>query len=325
MISIAIDPPNLSLDTDKLVDWLELCALFDEFGVVRMDELISSLRQLAEEDGSDFGEDDRLQEELVARIEEEIEYRSGQLPGVYPFELGAGAEELSLVANWMDIRYAFYLICLITSHVTKSPILARPPAGDLLTELRNRIFQIMATLAMAGIANGSAISVGWPRVLGEPLVDVLTRAEQAGAGFTVRRPPGPFVPPKEKDGGIDVIAWSGDLRPPPTHFYFAQAASGNNWPGKPVSGHAAVFKTNYMQDMAAANVNHFTLIPFRVADQNEWFNESILHSAILDRLRVPLKAWEGLQRAHAGGLVDDADSVALLSDWLRPYTTAAVA
>lgn len=323
-MSPAIDPPNLDLGVDELVDWLELCAVFNEYGVSRMDELIACLRQLEEEAGSDFGDDDRLKEDLIAKIEVEINYRQAQLPDVYPFILEDGAEGLSLIEAWQDAPYSFYIVCLITSHISGS-ILARPPTGNLLIQLRNRIFQIIATLAMAGVAQGSAISVGWPRVRGEPLREVLERAAAAGGAFTVRNPPGPYIPPQEKDGGIDVIAWSGDLRPPPTHFYFAQAASGKNWPGKPVSGHAVAFKNNYIQDLMCNNINHFTLIPFRVPDENDWFNQSAIHAAILDRLRLPMNAWQGLLRSRGGALVDEAQNIPAILAWLTDYRAAVAA
>jgi hypothetical protein len=38
-----VDPPTLALEVDDLVDWLELTALFDEFGVARLDSLLGSL------------------------------------------------------------------------------------------------------------------------------------------------------------------------------------------------------------------------------------------------------------------------------------------
>jgi hypothetical protein len=170
MTTKAIDPPNLQLNTAQLVDWLELSALFSEYGVVRMDALVGALKQLAEEQEEDIAEADKLVEKFIEDIENEFELRVDHLKGTYPFKLDSDAEEMQLVPDWEDQKYSFYLVCLVTSHVTASPILKTPPEGSLLIRLRNEIFQILATLAMAGFARGPAITVGWPRKSGETVL-----------------------------------------------------------------------------------------------------------------------------------------------------------
>ncbi|EIM30745.1 hypothetical protein [Microvirga lotononidis] len=187
-----IDPPTLVLGDDDLVDWMELTALFDTFGVARVDALLGSLITLEETAEDDIGERDKRREQLVERLENEINLRQRNLGETYPFDLSASGDELLLDGNWRDPKYAFYLICLITTHVTGSAILRTPPGGELLTRLRNRVFQIVATLGLAGLATGPAFSVGWPRQTGETIVELLTRAAAAGGGFSVRTPPGPY-------------------------------------------------------------------------------------------------------------------------------------
>ncbi|MBF9152796.1 hypothetical protein [Novosphingobium jiangmenense] len=203
-----IEPPTLKLGADDLVDWLEFTAIFNEFGVARLDALLGALLELEETPEDDIGERDRQREQCVEALENEIELRTKSLGSTYPFKLADGAEELTLVENWKDEQYSYYLVCLITTHVTGSPILRTPPADRLLTTLRNDIFQIIATLGMAGHAAGPAFSVGWPRRNGEKIVELLVRAANAGGGFMVRNPPSKYVSPHEKDGGIDVIAWT---------------------------------------------------------------------------------------------------------------------
>jgi hypothetical protein len=320
-----VDPPNLDLAIDGLVDWLELSALFNEFGIARVDSMIGSLTQLVEEAEDDIGEKDKLTEQLIEGVENEILTRMEHLRETYPFKLSDGAEEVQLDVDWRQEQHLFYLVCLVTSHTTGSSILKTPPVGPLLTRLRNRVFQILSTLAMAGLAGGPAISVGWPRVGGEPMLALLQRAVAAGAGFTVRNPPSPFVPPEEKDGGIDVIAWSAEVSPPPANFYFAQSASGNNWPGKPVSNHADVFANSYMLDHMTGNISHATLIPFRVADPITFAQQSLYHRAVLDRLRLPYQAWIGLQRSQAGVVVDEADQMPVVLTWMEDYRAFALA
>lgn len=314
-----IDPPTLTLGEDDLVDWLELTALFDPFGVARLDSLLGSLSELEETSEDNIGERDRQREQLIERLENEVEFRRSTLGEAYPFDLTSSGEELIRDVNWRDRRFAFYLICLVTTHVTGSAILRTPPTGELLTRLRNRVFQIVATLGLAGLSRGPAFSVGWPRQTGETIVQLLTRASAAGGGFSVRNPPGAYVSPHEKDGGVDVIAWTAEGMPPPTAFYFGQTASGKNWPGKPVTDHARVFGQAYMLDHMTGNRLYVTLIPYRVLDNAFWCSQHLLHMAILDRLRLPLRAWEGSQLAERGVPIDDADRLNDLTQWLDDF------
>jgi len=321
----AIDPPTLDLDVDDLVDWLELAALFHEFGVSRLDALLGSLLELEESAEDNIGERDKRREQVVEAIENEVDLRQRSLGEAYPFQLNDTGEELSRVDNWNDSQYAFYLICLITTHVTGSAILRRPPTDNLLTRLRNRVFQIVSTLGLAGLASGPALSVGWPRRTGEGITELLERAVAAGAGFVVRNPPGPYVSPQEKDGGIDVIAWTPEIVPPPTVFYFAQAASGKNWPGKSVSDHARVFGQAYIQDHMTGNKMCVTLIPYRVLDDAFWNSQHQHHKAILDRLRLPFRALRGLLLSQQGVAIDEAEHIGDMTDWLADYLAYAKA
>jgi hypothetical protein len=314
-----IDPPTLSLKVDDLVDWLELMALFGEFGVARVDELLGSLLELEETAEDDIGERDRQREQIIESLENEIDLRKRSLGEAYPFELSDTCEELTRRENWKSTEFSFYLVCLITSHVSGSPILRAVPTGNLLTRLRNDIFQIIATLGLAGLSRGPAFSVGWPRKSGETIVTLLERAAAAGGGFRVRNPPSDYISPDEKDGGVDVIAFTFEVTPPPTAFYFGQTASGKNWPGKPVTDHARVFSSAYMQDHKTGNRLSVTLIPYRVLDDRFWHAQHELHLAILDRLRLPLKALEGVALAEQGRPIDGSERLADISVWLDDF------
>jgi hypothetical protein len=313
-----VDPPTLALLVDDLVDWLEMSALFDPFGVARLDALLGALYGLAESMEDDIAERDRQREALAEAIENEVELRSTNLRETYPFILSESGDELSRVEAWQEPCYAFYLICLVTTHVSGSTILRTPPVGDLLYRLRNRIFQIVATLGLAGQSSGPAFSVGWPRRTGEKIVELLERAAAAGGGFKVRTPPGDYVSPHEKDGGVDVIAWTLDGLPPPVAFYFGQTASGKNWPEKPVSEHARVFDQAYMHDLTDNRV-YVTMIPYRVLNEAFWKAQCMMHRAILDRLRLPLRAWQGVQVAANGVPVDDAENISEITQWLADF------
>ena len=324
-MSTPVDPPTLALDDADLVDWLELTALFDQYGTARLDALLGSLLEQEETTEDNIAERDRHREQLIERLENEVDQRQASLRDSYPFELSGSGDELRISSNWREHTLLFYIVCLITAHVTKSVILGRPPVEDLLTQLRNDIFQIVATLGLAGLAKGPAFSVGWPRRSGETIVELLARASAAGGGFTVRNPPGAYVAPSEKDGGVDVIAWTEEGTPPPSIFFWGQTASGKNWLGKPVSEYATLFSQNYMLDHMTGNHSHITVIPFRVLDQRLFNSESRFHRALLDRLRLPLRASQGLQLAAAGVSVDAASRIAEVGQWVDNYISYAMA
>lgn len=314
-----MNSPTLSLKDDDLVDWLELTALFSEFRVARLDALQGSLATLEEGAEDDIAERDRAREHLVERIENEVDTRQKNLGDSYPFQLSESGDELQLSADWGNSSYSFYLICLITTHVSGSVILRTPPRDQLLQRLRNDIYQIVATLGLAGVSNGPAFSVGWPRRTGETIVELLERAAGVGGGFDVRKPPGRYVSPQEKDGGVDAIAWTSEGIPPPVAFYFGQTASGKNWPGKPVTDHARVFSTAYMLDHMTGNIQYVTIIPYRVLDTKFWNSQSLFHRAILDRLRLPARALEGTKLAAQGVQIDSADRLEDVSAWLNEF------
>lgn len=320
-----LDPPTITLKADDLVDWLELTAIFSPYGVARFDALLGALLELEETAENNIGDRDQQRERIIEGLETEIEIRHKELGNAYPFELSSSGDELFRCANWRDNDFVFYLICLITTHVTRSAILRTPPSGELLRRLRNRVFQIIATLGLAGLSRGPAFSVGWPRESDETIVELLARASAAGGGFRVRTPPGPYVSPDEKDGGIDVIAWTHENQPPPTVFFFGQTASGKNWPGKPVADHARVFCAAYMQDQMTGNRACVTLIPYRVLDVALWNSQHLFHMSILDRMRLPLRALEGIQLAASGLIVDGADRLDELTRWLDDFINSAQA
>lgn len=320
-----IEPPTLDLDVADLVDWLELSAMFSEFGIARVDALQGSLTEQTESAENNIGERDRQSDILKERIENEIDLRISSLPDAYPFSLSSTGEELEISTDWRSEKYAYYLVCLITTHVTGSPVLRAPPTGELLLRLRNRVFQIVATLGLAGLSVGPAFSVGWPRKSGESITALLSRAVAAGAGFTVRNPPGAYVSPHEKDGGVDVIAWTAEATPPPSIFFYGQTASGKNWPGKPVRDHARVFGNAYLQDHMTGNRSYVTIIPYRVMDDAFWNSQHLHHMAILDRLRLPGRASQGAALSASGVHVDDGGNVAELTAWIDDFVVYAAA
>jgi hypothetical protein len=178
---------------------------------------------------------------------------------------------------------------------------------------------------MAGLAKGSAASIGWPRADKADIVTTLQRAEARGAGFHTKAVPGTYTSPKEKDGGVDVISWQIDIRTPPLLFFFAQVASGRNWPGKPVDSHARMFQWNYFDYTHRGNVSYATLLPFRVADKDEWNSQHMMHGALLDRTRLPKHAVIGQTIARSGVAMDESENMPQVLNWLNDFRASALA
>lgn len=322
--SLVATPAN-NAGADILVDWLELVAFFDIYSRARVDEIASSLKTQEESPPDDFGDADRNDDLLRESVENEFNARKKALGAAYPFELDESGEELQLILPLDAPRAAFYLLCLIASHVTNSPILREPPNNDLIRRMRNRAFQVLGTLAMAGFAQGPAVSVGYPRETKETILQVLARAEQWGIGLTPRDKPGTHANPQAKDGGIDVIGWPQADRPPPPHVYFGQLASGHNWRGKAAHDDYDNFMDDFFDARGGAQHNFVTLIPFRIVDQLTFERESKNHKAIFDRHRAPYHALRALSLAADGMPMDEITNVGQIVEWLITYRASALA
>lgn len=319
---MAVEPiiaPPLNSPATILVDWLELIAFFNEFGIARFDVLQGALTEQEEEPEENIGRNDRENETIIDEIENEIIAREKACNGSYPFELSDDAEELSLKAGWDAEEHSVYFVCLLTSHLTKNSLFGFKVDAALITRLRNRVFQIISTVAMAGFANGSAASTGWPRPNNEPIIETLKRAQARGAGFIVRDAAGPDTPRAEKDGGIDVISWSVDDRDPPSILYYGQVASGNDWKGKPASTYEKSFATHYFHVWPRGNVAFATLIPFRELDVSIWYDQNMQHGTLLDRTRVPRHAREGIALAASGQEMDEVDNFPEVMNWISDF------
>ena len=316
----AIGSPPVTSSVSELLDWLELVCFFSDFGIARLDVVDSALKEQREEQESNIGIQDREIERLREAIENEFEDRLEACGDAYPFQLTGDGEELHLIEDWSSERCLFYFVCLFASHVSGSPLIDASTPDELVSQLRNRVFQIVSTITMAGFARGSAASIGWPREAGEAILVSLRRAQERGAGILVRDEPGPYANPKAKDGGVDAIAWSIEDRLPPTRFYYAQVASGRNWRGKPVQTHVSVFEPNYMDDPPRCEVGYTTLIPFRPKDISLWFNEHKIHGCLLDRTRIPRYGRDGLQMIANGVEMDESENLDEVRDWIEQFS-----
>lgn len=316
--------PAINAGSDILVDWLELVAFFDRYHRARLDELTGAEQAQQETPEQDFGAADQGDDRLREAIENEVGARKTALNGAYPFDLDEHGEQLLLVGDLDEPATCFYLVFLIASHVAGSSILVQPPSDELVRRMRNRVFQVLGTLAVAGIANGPAVSIGYPREVKETILEVLRRAEGWGVGLTPRDKPGMHANPRAKDGGVDAIGWPSSDRPPPASVYFAQLASGLRWEDKPMLLEYDNFIADFFDDQGTKQHNFMTMIPYRLVDDLLFQRASKVHRYIADRCRGPLHALNALGLAERGVQMDEIGNVGQVIDWVRSYRDSVV-
>lgn len=317
-------PPSQVSHIAVIVDWLELTVVFDEFQNARTDSVLASLEAQEETPEDIIHEKDRTKDLILESIENEIELRESRCGEAYPFYLSDDGEELKLRGALDDTENSYYLVCLLASHLTKSELLSFDIPQKIVTTLRNRVFQIVSTLGMAGLALGPSLSIGWPRD-DETILEALARAQDLNAGVHPRKEASPLHNPDDKDGGIDVIAWRFTHDEPPENFWFGQVASGHNWKDKSARNEADSFKEKYIGTGPLGNVDYATLIPFRVIEDFEWLKEHRDHRAIQDRTRLPQRALEGARLVDKGIQVDEVENVSALTKWIADFREAALA
>jgi hypothetical protein len=157
MVAKALSAPPLGAEVELIVDWLELKAFLSPFNLAQLDDAVSTREMQVQEAETDIGESDRVDDELRAIIEVEISLRVTALGQAYPFQLSEDGEVLEFSQpdeNGFTGPAYPYLLCLILSHTTNSPILNMPPVPEMVRQARKRLFQILATLAAAGHAQG---------------------------------------------------------------------------------------------------------------------------------------------------------------------------
>ena len=324
-----LESPVNSSNSADLLDWLELAAFFSSSKLVQLDVVISTLIMQNEELNDQIDAKDTFSDDIVLKIEEEFDFRQNDIGDHYPFSLSEDAAELRFFGEMEDANSAFYLVCLLASHRRKSPYLSFSASEEdvkaIVNRLENSVFQIVSTIAMAGLADGPAVSIGWPRRSDERILAALTRAAANNAGIVARVRPNPVVDnPNDKDGGMDVIAWRSCARPPPANFYFGQVASGRNWTEKAANSKVRSFKEKYIDSGPLGNEDFATLIPYRISD-DVYRREYPDHLAILDRTSLPKWAEAGLRLANSGVAVDEVDSLETVFDWIRDFRAAVLA
>ena len=252
-----VNSPTPNDTRSRLADWLEILSLTKTRRTATLGDFLSLIDLLGDaghvvETEAETGEDlesEILEDSRFAPADEvldELDYRSNALKEHYPFRIEVQGRSWSIILEdeatnpELNAARTSYLFCLIASAIRDHRISSNP--GSPLLQAIPDLFQAIAVKAAVGILGGEAISFGWPRPEGLAFQPALRRAsERLGLGRPLENVP-LWSMGREKDAGIDIIAWRdfGDQRPG-KFVLFGQVASGWNWTDKSVKNDTATF------------------------------------------------------------------------------------
>lgn len=246
-------PVNSPLPTDsrsRLADWLEVMSMATARGVATRSDVLG-LYDLLGDDGHSVEQDEETGEKLETEILEdaralaadsvleELEYRLRILGDYYPFRIETRGQNWRIIHEMQPIdpetipARTCYTFCLLTSAI-RDRCIGGTGIGPIERALANH-FQAIASEAAAGLLGGEVVSFGWPRPSGTaflPALHDVARRLRSGTALNERPL---WSNGRDKDAGIDVIAWRDfpDARPGKI-VLLGQVASGNNWTEKSV-------------------------------------------------------------------------------------------
>jgi len=305
----------------KTADWLEILCLCSARGLATKADLLGIYDVLGDPDDHELEADDTTGEpleeeiledrraELADDILDELQYRSDTLKDQYPFELRVRGQQWQLLpsAPSADLLAMAgrrcYVFCLLNSAIRDKSIRGKDITGRNETPVERAMadhFQVISAEAAADFIGGDVISFGWPRPGGTAFQPALKDVSQKLAlGKPLETVP-LWASGREKDAGIDVIAWRDfvDFRPGKL-ILLGQVASGNNWKGKSVESDTSHF-FSWFSERPTKHYIPAIFIPFpqhhecqgkkneefeAVAAAQAWLREQEF-GLVLDRLRI---------------------------------------
>lgn len=337
---MAIKAPQLKAIPAHICDWLEMSVIAAPHSRYSLHKLkriwdVNRETEFSDPEGKQAPEDDTDDEGVngedvdafLDAISTEIDDRSHILGSAYPFEVISGGAVLKLKDEPTPGAH-IYLFCLILSHSKVGDILDGRWQPEITHRTRD-LFQACSTLAAAGEVTGSAISFGWPRPNENP--PFLQRLQEVYAIFgegQVRAAPLPGTSPSPKDEEIDVIAW----RPSRdgaagTDYLLGQVASGDNWEMKSIKGPPIEkFHRNWFDVSPPSPVKPAIFIPHLIlsnqtGDRRDVMDKlTVTYGIVLDRLRLPRRANEGIELAKQPGhglVIERQDDVQHIVEWVH--------
>jgi hypothetical protein len=249
---------------NELADWLELEVLASLSGVALLSSINEHLELDEDFEPADLDDENLRAEERLLHVASAVEERIRTIGAAYPFRVDSAGARLTLVDPYCEAACA-YLFCLVVSNAASDGHLTGegPWAPDLA--LARGLFQICATAAAAGYAEGPAFALGWPRDDETAFLEKLRAIYEAFGEGTVHATAPPGAPSQVKDDSIDVIAWKYDsTRGPGTCYFLGQAASGANWPAKSLKGLTDLFHNTWFTRPPRSTAITLTIMPFRL-------------------------------------------------------------
>lgn len=271
--------PDESTHRSLLADWLELKAIASPGGRVGFNTLLSAVALGEDEQRTDIAEEDRAEDQLIQRVQDELERRRKAVGKDYPFRIISHGRVLRFVTP-VSKPGAVYLFCLFLSHAFDSPFVPKRLAPKLNNAVRN-LFQACATVAAGGYVRGPAISFGWPRPDKTGFLKALQGVYKAFGDGKPHKTPRPGAPRMVKDNGVDVIAWR---RTPDnlagTHYLVGQVASGADWKDKSVKSERKQFHGFWFSESPVAQCNDAMFMPFGLAPDEA--SDGVPYEEVLD-------------------------------------------
>lgn len=245
-----VDSPQLNDTRSQFADWIELRALVSSRGVASRAEILRLEAKQAESshglvDDLDSGEE--LEREILEgdaamladAVADEITFRTQTLGHAYPFLLRTRSEgwTLEVIADaFGQLACQVYVFCLLVSAVRDGRLAEKDVQAAAGADFA-RLFQDLSYLSAVLLLEGDGVSFGWPRPDGSKYLDAIQNFAQAYGVGEARGRHLPSSSRKEKDEGIDIIAWRefSDRRAGKL-LLLGQVASGNDWTTKSVQG-----------------------------------------------------------------------------------------
>lgn len=325
--------PDETVHRTKIADWLELKAISSPDGRVGFATLVSAIALAENEQQENIGDEDRAEEQLVLRVQEEIARRLQTVGEDYPFRVDDKGRALQFVIPVSEAG-SVYLFCLFLSHASDRTILPKKIAPKVTNAIRN-LFQACATIAAGGYVKGPSISFGFPRPDGTTFLKAFHRVYRLFGNGKPRKRPRVAAAKKIKDNGIDIIAWRRSVdNLPCTHYMIGQVASGNDWQGKSVIPDREHFHKYWLEDVPGSQPQDAMFMPFGLEpeDQEEGTPyEDVLkdymqsvgyrYGMLFYRDRIARYLVEGLQLIAAGeNQIERRAEVGKVVKWVEGYT-----
>ena len=266
-----------------LADEAELTALTDQSLACSLEDFKSALGQASsgedergfeedeDETASMFGHDD-----VIADAAAEIERRIAAINDGYPFSFDGTV--LTVSDGGADAATAYVFLLLLST-----------PGLRGLTNGR-RLFEEVVAEALARYMAGKSLRFGFPHrapVPSHPNQAVDYFADRIGQPRIDTRK----VRPKEKDMGVDAVAWKSfsDTRPTKV-VLLANCSTGANWDSK--LGELSIHKWNRMIDFGCDPIPIFA-VPW-IPNHEDWAKIVDYGYMVLDRARAAslLAGWD---------------------------------